>query len=143
MAYFKRGKKELIVVGPSPTRQRATWRSWLRPALLFLAVGALFTWGMRYDVRQTELRSARLEMEQIVTAARLFRHDFDRCPRNVDELAHPPAGGAPYVARSPRDPWGRPYFIGCPSRWNERNVDVASPGPDGEWLGGDDISTDL
>jgi hypothetical protein len=139
----RRGKKELIIVGPTTTRQRVTWRTWVRLALAIACVGSLFFAAMRHDRRQTELRSARLEMEQIVTAARFFRHDFGRCPRSVDEMTFPPGGGTPYFARTLRDPWGRPYFLGCPSRWDERRVDVASPGPDGEWLGGDDISTDL
>lgn len=143
MARFRRGKKEIIVVGPGPVRQRGTWRFWLRRSLGVIFIGFLFVSGLRYDMRRSELRSARLDMEQIVTAARLFRQDFNRCPRDVDELAHPPAGGTPYVARPPRDPWGSAYTLGCPGRWNERHVDVASPGPDGEWLGGDDISTDL
>ena len=142
MALFGRGKKELIV-GPSTARQRGSWRHWVRLTLLVTTVALLLFAAMRHDSRESALRTAQLEMEQIVTAARLFRQDFGRCPRSVDELAHPPAGGTPYVARALRDPWGRPYFLGCPSRWDDRQVDVASPGPDGEWLGGDDISTDL
>jgi hypothetical protein len=84
-----------------------------------------------------------MDFEQLRQATRLFRMDYGRCPHDLEELTRPPAGGTPYLARIPQDPWGNPFFLQCPGRWDETNVDVASRGPDGEWLGGDDISTDL
>ena len=143
MAILGRGKKELLV-GPRPGRQPRTWRRWLRLALSAAACLALVVGALVYDSRLAEQRMARLQMEQVATAAQRFRQDFDRCPRGVEELARPPAGARPYVPRPPRDPWGRPYYVGCPGRWDPGTVDVASPGPDGLWAeGDDDISTEL
>ncbi len=143
MALYNRGKKELFV-GPRQGRtQRGTWGRRFKLVIVALIGCALFVLGMRHDFRRAELRVARVEIEQLMDGARNFRRDFNRCPHDVDELAHPPAGGTPYVARRPRDPWGRSYVLQCPSRWGRDEVDIASRGPDGQWLGGDDISSDL
>ncbi len=115
----------------------------LRQLLFVAVVATAVALGLRHDARESARRTARLEMEQILTAARHFRQDFGRCPHDLGELAHPPAGGVPYLARDLQDPWGRPYDFRCPGRWNEDAVDIASRGPDGRWMGGDDITTDL
>jgi len=99
--------------------------------------------GMRHEQYESNYRSVLIDMEQIARASWHFRLDFGRCPHDVGELAHPPAGGEPYLAREPSDPWGNPYFLKCPGRWSASDVDVASRGPDREWMGGDDITTDL
>lgn len=143
MAIRGKGKRELLV-GPRPGAQPRSWRRWLRRGLAAAVGFALVIAALAYDARLTDRRLAALQMEQVATAAMRFRQDFDRCPRDVEELARPPAGAQPYLPRTPRDPWGRPYFVGCPGRWAPGSVDVASPGPDGLWAeGDDDISTDL
>ena len=127
-----RGKKDLIIGKPR-----------IRRAVGALLLGSLLVWAMGHDARESRRRIVQLDMEQIRRAARYFRQDFGRCPHDALELAHPPAGREPYLAHEPIDPWGRPYTLQCPSRWDEEDVDVATPGPDGHWLGGDDMSTDL
>jgi len=143
MALFGRKKSEMLV-GPTPARaQRSDLLRRVRWSLLAIVVVVLVVVGLRHDRRESELRAVQVEIEQIATAARFFRQDFGRCPLDVDELMHPPAGGHPYIVRPPRDPWGGSYVLQCPGRWDENAIDVASRGPDGQWLGGDDISTDL
>jgi hypothetical protein len=143
MAIGGRGRRE-VLVGPRPGAQPRPWRRWLRRGLIAAACLALAIAALVYDAHLTDARLARLQMEQVASAALRFRQDFDRCPRGVEELATPPAGARPYLPRTPRDPWGRPYFVGCPGHWDRASVDVASPGPDGRWAeGDDDISTDL
>jgi hypothetical protein len=99
--------------------------------------------GLRHEGFESAQRAVLVEMEQIAKASLYFRQDLGRCPHDLGELTHPPAGAAPYLARESSDPWGRPYFFQCPGRWDVSEVDIASMGPDGAWLGGDDITTDL
>lgn len=143
MALFGRGRNQLYI-GRAPSRLNfSTWRRRLRSLLIVVAVVSLFILGLRYEHRVANQRIAQVDIEQIEDAARNFRQDFGRCPHDVEELAHPPAGRGAYLTSSPVDPWGNPYFLQCPSRWAEDEVDVATRGPDGQWLGGDDMSTDL
>jgi hypothetical protein len=143
MALFARGKKELLV-GPQPGKfHKHPWLRWLKVGVISSAVLGLIGLGIRSELYDSRRRVALLEMEAIASAARVFRVDFGRCPHDMRELSHPPAGGTPYLASRSHDPWGGSYFLQCPGRWDVRNIDVATPGPDGQWLGGDDLSTDL
>lgn len=143
MGLFDRRKKDVIVGKGSSRPQRSKLRRRLRAfVLVTLGVSAIVL-AIEHDRHESYLRSIQIDMEQIARASWHFRLDFGRCPYDVGELAHPPAGGEPYLAREPSDPWGRPYFFKCPGRWSEDEVDIASRGPDGEWMGGDDITTDL
>ena len=143
MAVFGRGKKELLV-GTHPGKfHRRPWLRWVKLGAVFALLVALIGLAIRNELAHSKTRIAQLEMERVETAARYFRVDFGRCPRDVAELSHPPAGRLPYIATTGNDPWGRRYYLKCPGRWDEDDVDVATPGPDGEWSGGDDMSTDL
>jgi general secretion pathway protein G len=140
---FGRRKKDIIVgkgvARPHRHKLRRRLEVGVAVALCCTAV-VLAAW---HEHREADRRVARLDMELVVTAVRRFRQDHGRCPHDLGELAHPPAGGVPYIAQEPEDPWGRPYFFQCPGRWDERDVDIASRGPDGSWGAGDDITTDL
>lgn len=143
MALIGRGKKE-VLIGSSPVK---VYRTRLRRRLvigivLFIGCSLVFL-ALFHERRSTQLRIARLDIEKIASASRHFRQDFGRCPHDINELAHPPAGGTPYISKAYIDPWGREYVFECPSRWDENKVDVATKGPDGQWFGDDDLSTDL
>jgi len=144
MGVLSRRKNAVVLSGSSPRRkQQQKLAGRIRIAMLLLVGGVLVFAALRHGMKEAARRSVLADMDQIVLASRSFREDFGRCPHDADELAHPPAGSTPYLARPPRDPWGRPYHYHCPGRWRPDEVDVATAGPDGEWDGRDDITTDL
>ncbi len=138
----RRSKAVIVGSGSSHRKRRVRLAARLKlSAVLALGV-ALVLVSLRQGEREARRRVALTDIDRILAAARTFRQDMDRCPHDLEELAHPPAGGVPYVEAVPVDPWGNPYFLQCPGRWLEDEADVASRGPDGEWDGGDDITTD-
>lgn len=143
MGLFGRRKKDLIVGKGSARPQRSKLRRRVQVAIVVLLCCTAVVLAVRHELRESHRRVVQTDLEQIITAARRFRQDFGRCPHDLGELAHPPAGGTSYLVREPEDPWGRPYYFKCPGRWNESDVDIASKGPDGAWDGDDDITTDL
>ncbi|OGG51569.1 MAG: type II secretion system protein GspG [Candidatus Handelsmanbacteria bacterium RIFCSPLOWO2_12_FULL_64_10] len=52
----------------------------------------------------------------------------------------PPNWNGPYLKRTPRDPWGRPYVYAYPGQHNPGGYDLSSHGPDGAEGKGDDIT---
>jgi len=140
---FGRRKKDVILIGGSVRPRRGSLGRRFRQLAAVIVATTVVLLAVFREQRETAKRNILIDLEEIEIASRNFRQDFGRCPHDLGELAHPPAGGIPYFSEDPNDPWGRQYNFRCPGRWNENRVDVASRGPDGEWLGGDDISTDL
>jgi hypothetical protein len=141
---FVRREKPVLVARPSSRRrQRERLASRARLGLFALAGVAVVAGALASGGREARRRIVLTDMEEIRTGARRFRADAGRCPRDLDELAHPPGGGVPYMASAPRDPWGRAYHFRCPGRWDAEDVDLGSPGADAVWGGRDDITTDL
>ena len=144
MGWLRQRKTGAVLTAGGPRRRpRQMLLVRLRRVVVLVAAVLVVLGALRHSLREAARRAAVVEIEQIVQASRRFREDYGRCPHDSDELVHPPAGGASYLARSPADPWGRSYFYQCPGRWRPEEVDVASMGPDGQWDGGDDITTDL
>ncbi len=98
---------------------------------LVAAIGSLDT--------KTERTQALVDIFRIEHAARLFRADFGRCPTGMDELFQPEVG-TPYLEQI-TDPWGQPYQLDCPARFDPGGVEVTSGGPDREMAGQDNISS--
>jgi hypothetical protein len=106
--------------------------------ILFLVTGCV-AFSVDAMEERTRIRQARVDISRIGHAARLFRADFGRCPRGIDELRDPPRG-EPYLGID-GDPWGRPYRLSCPARLDPGGVDVSSGGPDRSFMGDDNISS--
>lgn len=138
----RRGKAVIVGSGGPHRKRRVKLASRLRLGALFALALGLVLLALREGRREADQRIALADIDRILAAARAFRQDMERCPHDLEELTHPPAGGVPYLREVPEDPWGRPYAFRCPGRWLEDEVDVASRGPDGQWEGGDDITTD-
>jgi len=141
---WKRRDREVLLIDRGPrrrARQKLVRR--VRRGIAALGLVTLISLSLVHSVGEAHRRAALTDLERIADAARLFRQDHGRCPRDLDELERPPAGATGYMSMSGADPWGRTYFFQCPGRWSESSVDVGTPGPDGSWGGGDDVTTDL
>jgi len=80
------------------------------------------------EVRASEVRATRTAIDSATRAVAAYRADHDRaCPLAIGELV---ASG--YLRETPRDAWGRPVRLSCPSRRDPRGFDVVSDGPDGQ-----------
>jgi general secretion pathway protein G len=80
------------------------------------------------EVRAAEVRATRTAIDAATRAVAAYRADHDRaCPAAIGELVT-----AGYLRELPRDAWGRPLRLACPSRRDARGFDIASDGPDGQ-----------
>lgn len=86
------------------------------------------------------LRIVYTDMEELNKAIKLFRYDFGRCPKKLNELLYPPANKKPYIKKPPLDPWGKEYYFLCPGKWHENGADLSSSGPDKKFFTEDDIT---
>ena len=81
------------------------------------------------------IRTAKLQLREVVGAAQHSMIDDGSCP-TVEQL----------VARQdlrnvPRDPWGTPLVLQCPSEHGKDPVDVISAGPDRKPGTDDDLNS--
>jgi hypothetical protein len=104
-----------------------------------LCVVSYLFWAMGLMDEKTRIKQALLDISKIQHAARLFRADYGRCPDNLDELVSPP-GKMRYI-KMHDDPWGQPYRLICPARFDPGGVEVISGGPDRSFTGNDTISS--
>jgi hypothetical protein len=77
----------------------------------------------RADEERAATRVARQSVADLVWRYRL-RH-AGRCPRDLASVARDASR-----AELPRDGWGEPFAIRCPSPREGRDFDVVSAGPD-------------
>jgi general secretion pathway protein G len=100
----------------------------MRPFMLaVLGVGLIVLLTTRERQRTGE-RATRASLLVVRRALDVYRADHEgRCPRQLDELER---GG--YLASLPKDAWGRPLRLVCPSRREGAPYDLSSDGPDGE-----------
>jgi type II secretory pathway pseudopilin PulG len=96
-------------------------------------------WAVLATERRTLEKQALVDISRIEQAIRLFRADFGRCPENMDELVKPPER-ASYLQKK-EDPWGQPYQVICPARFDPGGAEVMSGGPDRSFAGSDNISS--
>ena len=134
-------RKPIYILGEKKKVRSRAHRLRFRIGLLLGLFGLLsyLLWSAAFISERTRTRQAMLDISRIRHAARLFRADHGRCPDNLDELVSPP-GGMTYLF-SYTDPWGKPYRLICPARYDPGGVDVLSGGPDRSFSGNDTISS--
>jgi Type II secretion system (T2SS), protein G len=89
----------------------------------FVLLATVYRVG-RADEQRAATRYARQSVEELVWRYRL-RHS-GRCPRDGAAVARDASR-----AELPRDGWGRPFALRCPSLREGHEFDVVSAGPDG------------
>lgn len=100
-------------------------------------LGAFLIW-QRADLR-ARTRATRVAIADVQRAIAHFREDFDRCPRSMVELVHPPSTSARYLEEMPRDGWGRELWVRCPGKADPETADVISSGPSGSLFVDDNV----
>jgi general secretion pathway protein G len=93
---------------------------------------------------------ARQDIQSIVTALNMYKLDnfaYPSTEQGLDALAAKPSGQpdapnwkGPYLDRTPKDPWGRPYQYQHPGQHGD--IDVYSFGADGK-AGGEGEAADV
>jgi general secretion pathway protein G len=92
-----------------------------------LALGFLVLVGLR-ERRASGVRQTRAALDRTRQAVDAYLADHDGgCPPDLGELARYGTGEA-----LPRDAWGRPLRLICPSRREGTSYELMSDGPDGE-----------
>ncbi|MEM6989865.1 MAG: type II secretion system protein GspG [Myxococcota bacterium] len=102
-------------------------------AIISLIMGGvgLMAFNRFQDAQQTTAKNQTTTIEQAVMTYRASKRG--KCPRTLIELR---ASG--YLSNTPKDPWGNDYEFVCDGAATE--VEVRSPGPDGESETDDDIT---
>lgn len=112
-------------------------------------LGVLGTLQMMSYLGRARTDTAKLQINQIVTALNLFRVDVGRLPSNEEgttSLVTAPQGlknwRGPYLTKAEAlmDPWGRPFIYHAPGQKAE--YDLLSYGADGQ-PGGSDENADV
>jgi general secretion pathway protein G len=98
-----------------------------RPFVGLLAVGLLLGALWAREQQRAASRSTRATLLVTRRAVDAYRADKGECPRGVEGLV-----AAGYLPSTPRDAWGRPIRLACPSRRAGGAYDLSSDGPDGE-----------
>jgi hypothetical protein len=81
------------------------------------------------------LRTAKLQVREVVGAAQRAMLDDSTCP-TIDDLLKRQA-----LRNTPKDPWGTPLVLHCPSEHQKDPVDVISASPDKKPDTEDDINS--
>jgi hypothetical protein len=128
-----------------PWEKRSTRLAWLsrrhaRTAAL-VALGALVAWAFAQVAgRRRAVFATRAAIATVMRAVEAYRADHEgRCPSGFAELLAPGGGHEPYLARVPRDGWGRELWMQCPGRKHPESADVRSAGPAGSFEARDQI----
>lgn len=104
-----------------------------RAVVTSLLVGLLaYGWLDAIHERRAE-RETRLAVAATTDAVRRFRSENGRCPRSLEELRNPPVPGTHYLTETPRDGWGHPLLVRCPSLFDPGEADILPAGPDGSY----------
>jgi hypothetical protein len=114
-------------------------RARIRNAVLAVLGLLVVVWSVQYSRIRAQRKQALIEILRLQESVRKFRWDHERCPHDLQELLHPPAGGDPYYRRDLVDPWDAEYEMGCPGRSFPDSADIMSAGPDGELYTVDDV----
>lgn len=119
---WERTRARFVRVTPA----RVRWTAALVVALL-VATGL-----SRVEAKRRATFATRAAVTTVQRATEAFRADHEgRCPASIDALAAPAEGREAYLARVPRDGWGRAFRYACPGRKHPESADVRSGGPDG------------
>ena len=98
---------------------------------------------------EARVKSAQLEIANIMNALDIFEQDIGRFPaEGLEALVQMPGGlpdptkwKGPYLRSKtvPTDPWGRPYVYTFPGSTNPQDYDLLSRGFDGQQNTEDDV----
>lgn len=88
--------------------------------------------------RDSQERSARINVKQIHDAASLYQKMKGKLPEDLSVLTQKDEKGNAFLTELPQDPWNNDYkiVIESPTKWK-----IISFGPDGSEGGDDDISS--
>jgi general secretion pathway protein G len=103
-------------------------------ALIGLIAGAIGTTVYKRYL-DGQLRTTRLQVRELVGAAQEAMIDDPACP-TIEQMV---ARGQ--LRKTPRDAWGTPLTLECPSKDGKDPVDVTSAGPDKKPGTADDITS--
>lgn len=110
----------------------------LVPLAVLTGVGALLYGAYWLGGRRADVRATRAALAEVFEATEAFVRDVGRCPRNINELVHPPRSGTHYLSEMPTDAWGRGLYVRCEGD-NPPRIEVLSAGPSGSFLNDDNI----
>ncbi len=124
----------------NPLKEGRGARRWWVP-IVTTAIGlSLYLGGTFQADHRSRIRQARALVHDAHRSLAQFTIDYDRCPRTLTELAHPPGRPQGYVFSGMGDPWGTPLEILCPDTKDALDhVAVTSAGPSGDFLEDDNI----
>jgi general secretion pathway protein G len=103
-------------------------------ALIGLIAGAIGT-TIFIRWKEAQIRTTRLQVREIVGIAQESMIDDGACP-TLEQLQ-----ARQVLRKPPRDSWGTPIVLRCPSEHGSDPVDVVSWGPDKKPDTGDDINS--
>jgi len=83
----------------------------------------------------SNLHITRLQVAELIAVANEAMKEDPTCP-TVDQLV-----ARKFLRKPPRDAWGTPLVLRCPSEYGSDPVDVVSWGPDKKPGTGDDINS--
>ncbi len=135
---MKRRRIDKRIFFPWEQRGSLVRRLGLRRARPFvwalLAVALLVVIGMR-ERRASGIRRTKAVMLDVKASLnRYLAANEGRCPRRFAEL-----GQYGRIDSTPKDAWGNPLRLTCPSPRGDLPYLLSSDGPDGEWGGMDRI----
>jgi hypothetical protein len=121
----------------SPYRALFSGRRFL-PLIVLLGFASVLGGAYWFGGRRADIRATRATLAEISRATESFVHDIGRCPRTLNELAHPPRSGVNYLSEVPTDAWGRGIYFHC-SGAESPEIEVLSAGPGGSFLDDDNV----
>jgi general secretion pathway protein G len=106
--------------------------------LVVLAIIALMTTGVAIlalkAYERSQYKATVVDVAELSRAVDTYRVEKGRCPQSIQDLVT-----AGVTAKVRKDPWGADYVMQCPGEHGD--VDVASPGKDGELGTEDDVNS--
>jgi hypothetical protein len=110
----------------------------LFPLVVVLGLASLLGGAYWFGGRRADVRATRASLAEVSEAADAFVRDIGRCPRNLNELVHPPRSGVRYLGEMPTDAWGRSIHLACNGS-APPTIEVLSAGPNGSFLDDDNL----
>jgi general secretion pathway protein G len=129
-AFLRRSRRR--IVRSHPDRGFTLLEVMIVLAIIGLISAAIGT-GVMHSLHESRLRTAKLQVREIVGSVQQSMLDDTACP-TIDDLVKRGA-----LRNSPKDPWGTPLVLHCPSEHEKDPVDVISAGPDKKPGNEDDI----
>lgn len=79
-------------------------------------------------------KAAAKDIATLSQSVEMYRLQKNKCPKSAQDLK-----AAGVIAKVTKDPWGQDYVIKCPGEHGD--VDISSPGKDGQLGNEDDINS--